>query len=56
MKLILMAQIYPDGVYYYKLEAGDYTETKKMVLIKSLLKFHEKIYININFNLHNLSF
>jgi hypothetical protein len=24
----------PSGVYYYKLEAGDYKETKKMVLIK----------------------
>lgn len=25
---------YPSGVYYYKLSAGKYTETKKMVLIK----------------------
>jgi photosystem II stability/assembly factor-like uncharacterized protein len=25
---------YSSGVYYYKLQAGDYTETKKMVLIK----------------------
>lgn len=25
---------YPSGVYYYKLSAGDYSETKKMVLIK----------------------
>jgi len=25
---------YPSGVYYYKLIAGDYAETKKMVLIK----------------------
>jgi hypothetical protein len=28
------ASNYPSGVYYYKLTAGDYTETKKMVLIK----------------------
>jgi hypothetical protein len=25
---------YPSGVYFYKLEAGDYAESKKMVLIK----------------------
>ncbi len=25
---------YPSGVYYYKITAGEYTETKKMVLIK----------------------
>jgi len=25
---------YPSGVYYYKLTSGDFTETKKMVLIK----------------------
>ncbi len=25
---------YPSGVYYYKLESGSYSETKKMVLIK----------------------
>lgn len=25
---------YPSGVYYYKLSAGDYTETRKLVLIK----------------------
>ncbi|HWA06161.1 MAG TPA: T9SS type A sorting domain-containing protein, partial [Ignavibacteria bacterium] len=28
------ASAYPSGVYYYKLESGDFTETKKMVLIK----------------------
>jgi Secretion system C-terminal sorting domain len=28
------ASNYPSGVYYYKLIAGDYTETKKMVLVK----------------------
>lgn len=28
------AENLPSGVYYYKLSAGDYTETKKMVLIK----------------------
>src|SRR4030095_7468017 len=28
------ASNYPSGVYYYKLTAGDYTKTKKMVLIK----------------------
>jgi len=25
---------YPSGVYYYKITAGDYSETKKMILIK----------------------
>jgi len=28
------ASDYPSGIYYYKFSAGDYTETKKMVLIK----------------------
>jgi len=28
------ASNYPSGVYYYKLSAGDYLETKKMVLVK----------------------
>ncbi|MCI0448286.1 MAG: T9SS type A sorting domain-containing protein [Chlorobi bacterium] len=28
------ASNYPSGVYYYKLIAGDYSDTKKMILLK----------------------
>lgn len=28
------ASNFPSGIYYYKLQAGDYTETRKMVLVK----------------------
>jgi hypothetical protein len=28
------ASNYPSGIYYYKLSAGEYSATKKMVLIK----------------------
>ena len=28
------ASEFPSGVYYYKLTAGEYSETKKMILVK----------------------
>jgi hypothetical protein len=28
------ASYFPSGIYYYKLETGDYSETKKMILVK----------------------
>jgi len=33
-KVIFNGEIYPSGVYFYKLESGDFVETRKMVLIK----------------------
>jgi len=28
------ASIYPSGIYYYKLEAGDFSEVRKMIMVK----------------------
>lgn len=33
-EIVLDGMNYPSGVYYYKLTAGDFVETKKMVLVK----------------------
>jgi photosystem II stability/assembly factor-like uncharacterized protein len=33
-EIVWNASNYPSGVYYYKLTAGDYAETKKIILIK----------------------
>ncbi len=33
-ELVWDASKYPSGVYFYKLEAGDFSMTKKMILIK----------------------
>ncbi len=28
------ASQYPSGIYFYKLETGDFTQTKRMILVK----------------------
>jgi len=33
-QVIWNAEDLPSGMYFYKLQAGDYNETKKMVLLK----------------------
>ncbi|MBE0644706.1 MAG: T9SS type A sorting domain-containing protein, partial [Bacteroidetes bacterium] len=33
-QLVLSANNLPSGVYLYRLEAGDYTDTKRMIISK----------------------